>query len=798
MNFRRWLFPLFCALALNSTAFAAGLIIAHDPAQPDRLFPAPEPLPRSIPRSRPLPPGCVLEMTSHRVEARIKDQFAVTEIAQEFRNPTGQRLEGTFLFPVPKGAQLRKFTMEIDGKPVEAELLAAEKARGIYEDIVRRQQDPALLEFLERDLYKVRIFPIEPRSTRKVTLSYEQLLTSDSGLVRFAYPLSVEKFSAKPIEKVSLKIALEAGRPLKTIYSPTHDVEITRPGERRATVGYETRGTSETSDFELFFSREDEGVGMSLLTYRANEQDDGYFMLLASPGLLADKSKVLPKDVVFVIDVSGSMAGGKLDQAKKALHFCVENLNDGDHFEIIRFATDVEPLFKEIAAASPANRERARSFITALKPLGGTAIHDALQAGLALRPKVGDRPFLVIFLTDGLPTVGETNIDRIVAGATGGGHGNARIFCFGIGTDVNTHLLDRITEATRAASQYVLPSEDLEVKVSSFFAKIKDPALTRPELTLPAAAGVSRMYPHPLPDLFSGEQLVVVGRYSGAAKGAAQLSGQAGGEAKRFAEDVEFAQRAAEHDFIPRLWATRRIGWLLDEIRLRGESKELRDEVATLAREHGIVTPYTAWLIVEDEQRRGVRPELQTLRETSANRDALRYSQESIRDLGSVQTGVDAALSSRYGGSAKSAQRAASAAAAPDAVQLDERFLARYGNSRGSQASTATPVPNQVSPQVALPSPARPAQLVEQLAPSQIAQQTQTAGGKTFYQNGTQWIDADLQKHASARRVKIRFGSNDYFALIKRSPAVAKWTALGTEVQFVFESVIYEISGSGP
>jgi Ca-activated chloride channel family protein len=190
------------------------LILVNDPTQPERFFIPPEPDPRPWPRRRPLPPGCVLEMTAHRVQARIKDQFAVTEIEQEFKNPTGRRLEGTFLFPVPKGASLRKFTMEIDGKPVSAELLAADKARGIYEDIVRRQRDPALLEFIERDLYKVRIFPIEPHSVKKVAFSYEQLLVSDGGLVRFVYPLSVEKFSSRPIEKVSLKVDLEAGRPL--------------------------------------------------------------------------------------------------------------------------------------------------------------------------------------------------------------------------------------------------------------------------------------------------------------------------------------------------------------------------------------------------------------------------------------------------------------------------------------------------------------------------------------------------------------------------------------------------------
>ncbi len=795
MNFRRWL-PLFLvSLSLNSTSFAAGLIIVNDPAQPDRLLRPPDAIPRHGPNSRPLPPGCVLEMTAHRVEARIKEQFAVTEIAQEFKNPTNLRLEGTFLFPVPKGAQLRKFTMEIDGKPVSAELLAADKAQGIYEDIVRRQRDPALLEFIERDLYKVRIFPIEPHSTKKVTLSYEQLLVSDSGLVRFVYPLSVAKFSAKPIENVSLKLELEAGRPLKSIYSPTHEVDIARKSERRALVGYETKGTPEVSDFELYFSREDEGVGMSLLTYRLADTGDGYFLLLASPGVVVDKQKVLPKDVVFVVDTSGSMAGGKLEQAKKALAFCVENLNEGDRFELLRFSTDTEPLFQELAAANDLNRKRAREFIARLKPLGGTAINDSLQASLKLRPKSGDRPFIVIFLTDGLPTVGETQIDRIVTNVTGGENSNTRIFCFGIGNDVNTHLLDRITEATRAASQYVLPSEDLEVKLSSFFTKIKDPVLTRPELILPEGARVSRVYPNPLPDLFNGEQLVVVGRYANPTKGAAKLTGKAGSETKAFAEDIEFARRADEHDFIPRLWATRRIGWLLDEIRLRGESKELKDEVATLAREHGIVTPYTAWLIVEDEQRRGVRPEMQTLRETSANRDALSYSQESIRELGRAQTGVDAALSSRYGSGARAAQR--TAAAAPE-KELDERFLARYGTGNSSHPNRAAGASNPVTPAVTLPSPTRSATDEGQLKPSQVTQQTQTVGGKTFYQNSAHWLDAEIQKHASARRVKLRFGSPEYFSLLKKSPTVAKWIALGANVQFVFEGVIYEIIEFAP
>lgn len=782
MKLLRWLPLLLAALTLPTNIFAAGLILVHDPARPHYFLPSPEP------RPRPLPPGFVLEVTSHRVEARIKEQYAVTEIAQEFKNPTGRRLEGTFLFPVPRGALLRKFTLEIDGKPVAAELLAADKARGIYEDIVRRQNDPALLEFVERDLYRVRIFPIEPHATRKVTFSYEQLLVADAGLVRYVYPLAVEKFSAKPVGRVSLKLDLSGSRPLKSIYSPTHDVAITRRGGGRATVGYETAGASETSDFELFFSRDDAGVGMSLLTYRADDSQDGYFLLLASPGLVAEKDRVLPKDVVFVVDTSGSMAGGKLDQAKQALHFCVENLNAQDRFEVLRFATDLEPLFQTLTPVDDASRQQARDFITRLKPLGGTAINDSLQAALKLRPAAGERPFIVIFLTDGLPTVGETNIDRIVATTTGDTQTNTRIFCFGIGTDVNTHLLDRITEATRAASQYVLPNEDLEVKLSSFFAKIKDPVLTQPGLSMPAAARVSRRYPQPLPDLFNGEQLVVVGRYARAASGVALLTGQAGGELKQFAENLEFAERAEDHDFIPRLWATRRIGWLLDEIRLRGESKELKDKVAMLAREHGIVTPYTAWLIVEDEQRRGVRRENQTLRETSANRDALRFSEENYTNLGRSQSGVDAAMSARYGSGARTAQRVAPAAAAPDAAVQDERFVSRYGGgavrSRSSVMSSSAGGGASAQP--------------PQLTPSQLAQQTQSIAGKTFFQHGAQWVDAEVQKHPDARRVTVAFGSAEYFALLKRGATVAKWAAIGQQVQFVFEGMIYEVTAPTP
>src|SRR4029079_11333200 len=168
----------------------------------------------------------------HHVTVDIKDQVAVTSVDQEFVNPNGQQLEGTYLFPLPAGAHIDKFSMDINGKMQEAELLPADKARSIYEDIVRRHRDPALLEYVGKGAFRVRIFPIEPNSTKRVRLKYTQLLKADSGLVEYTYPLNTEKFSARPLKDVSVKVDLNCKRPIKSVYSPSHNVDIRRHGDR--------------------------------------------------------------------------------------------------------------------------------------------------------------------------------------------------------------------------------------------------------------------------------------------------------------------------------------------------------------------------------------------------------------------------------------------------------------------------------------------------------------------------------------------------------------------------------------
>ena len=381
-----------------------------------------------------VPPGhypfAPLEVTEHHVEVKIKGQVATTSVDQEFFNPNDQRLEGIYLFPVPKGAHIDKFSMDIGGKQVDAELLDASKARAMYEEIVRKMRDPALLEYAGRDVFKVRIFPIEPHSRKRVRLTYSALVKQELGALSYIYPLGTEKFSAKPIKSLSLRVELDAEQPLASIYSPSHKVDIKREGDNRAVIGYEGQNEKPEGDFELVFTQASKDLGFNLLSYRSGSED-GYFVLLAAPAVKPKDSA--PKDVVFVLDSSGSMAGPKLEQAKRALEFCVANLNAEDRFEIIRFSTETEPLFDNLVSATKENRTKASEFISRIQAMGGTDISGALQTALKRKENAArseGTPFVIIFLTDGLPTVGETSEEAILSSVSKSGT-SVRVFPFG-------------------------------------------------------------------------------------------------------------------------------------------------------------------------------------------------------------------------------------------------------------------------------------------------------------------------------------------------------------------------------
>lgn len=763
MNAPKMLLVTCClVLATVQSSPADGLIIIRPPI--DRPWPHPVP---------PVPHGhfsfAPLGVNYHRVSVDVNGLAATTSVDQEFHNPNNTRLEGTYVFPLPPGAHIDRFSMDIDGKMTEAELLPADKAKSLYEEIVRQMKDPALLEYVGRDAFKVRIYPIEPRSNKRIRITYTQLLKADNGLAEYVYPLNTEKFSSTLIKDVSVKVSIHGDTPLKSIYCPSHGAEIKRHGENAAVVGFEARDVRPDSDFKVVFSRKPEPLGIDLICSRTTGAADGYFLLMASPGHTAPAT-VQPKDICFVLDTSGSMAGPKLDQAKKALRFCLANLNPDDRFEVIRFSTEAEPVLNSLAKADKENIARADAAVAAFKPIGGTAIGEALDKALALRKADNERPYLVVFLTDGLPTIGETREDPLVDQVRKSNSSSTRIFSFGIGNDVNTHLLDRIATETRAISQYVSEKEDIEVKLSNFYGKIKDPVFCDLKLSFSNPdIRITQLQPGKLPDLFNGDMLVVFGRYAGAGTAQVKISGIFNGQPRDFSADATFAETQANNEYIAQLWATRRVGWLLDQIRLNGENSELRDEVTRLAREFGIVTPYTAYLILEDEKKRGVPVAMRNMQELEADHRV--YAQAAGRMKSLAVEAADEA--SRSGGSA-----------------LDNSSSLAGLKAQTAGGSFAPAVRRELAKSSANPAASGGYRAEQSL---NYATQARNLNGRTFYQNGTVWTDSTAQANRDLRQVNIRFNSDEYFDIMRRHPSATQWLSLGNNLDLVIDGTIYQI-----
>ncbi len=587
MSARRLLVAVVVSVALLSAAspaLADGIIIPDPPC----IVPCPPPWP-------PVPEPDWLTIRYHRVTVTIADQVATTHVDQLFVNEHNWEVEGTYIFPVPEGAVVSDFTMWVDGERMTAEVLDAEQARAIYEEIVRNRRDPALLEYVGRDALRLRIFPIPPGGERRVELEYTQVLPMEEGRVRYVYPLDTERFSDRPIEEVSIRVEIESPDPIRTLYSPTHqsDLYIERDGEYRATVGYEETDVLPDQDFELDYTVSAEEVGLSLLTYR-EPPDDGFFLLLAAPSVEVDPDRVVPRDIFLVFDVSGSMDGEKIEQARQAAIYILRHLNEGDRFNIIAFSSGLRLYANSLRPSAEA--EEAVAWVRRLEASGGTDINRALLEALS-QADVG-RNTVLIFLTDGQPTEGETDIADILDNSAGAAPDGVRLFPFGVGDDVNTALLDGLAEQHHGSTGYVRPGEAIDEEVSAFYARISAPVLTDLDFDF-GSVTAEEIYPDPLPDLFAGTQLIVAGRYRGDGPARIVLSGQVNGERREYIYEGTFRASGGD-DFIPRLWAARKIGYLLTQIRLHGEREEWVEAVVDLSTRYGIITPYTSFLIEEN------------------------------------------------------------------------------------------------------------------------------------------------------------------------------------------------------
>jgi Ca-activated chloride channel family protein len=628
---------------------------------------------------------------------------------------------------------------------VEARVLEKDEARQIYEDIVRQRRDPALLEYVGRNAFQARIYPIPAHGEKRVELEYSEVLSMDQGLVKYLYPLNTEKFSSRPIEDVSVSIELHSNEAIKAIYSPSHDIAVDREGDYSARIGYEDYDVKPDRDFELYYSISEEDFGLNLVSYR-ERGEDGFFLLLVAPRLEVDEREVIAKDVIFVLDTSGSMRGEKLEQAKDALEFVLDELNDEDRFNIVTFSTGVRQYENRLRPAD--ERREARRFVRNLTASGGTDINRALLE--ALDQVDEERPTIIIFLTDGLATEGEIETDRILDNVDDAASDNVRIFAFGVGDDVNTILLDTMAEAHRGASAYVRPGEDIDEEVSAFYAKVSTPLLSDIELDF-GDIRVEDTYPYPLPDLFAGTQLVLVGRYRKGGDTTITLEGEVNDRLQRFKyEDVHFRDRGGD-EFIPRLWATRKIGYLLSQIRLHGESRELVDEIVDLSVRYGIITPYTSFLVDETED---------VLSEEGRDRVAEQQ----------YQTMATATPAPAYGAGAVDKSEAESGLRGAETVPMAPGAMPSAGDRGGGGWEEVVPVREVVK----------------------------YVGDKTFVFQDDVWIDTayDVDKMTTT---KISFGSDNYFELLAARPDWGKYFALSTHVIVVLEGTAYEVvEGDAP
>jgi Ca-activated chloride channel family protein len=736
---------------------AQGVIVPRQRCPPNA-----ECVQRALPRSLPI--------SSIKVETKIAQQVATTHVEQVFRNDTDVVLEGTYFFPVPETASVSEFAIWDGTRRLVGEVRSREEARRIYDEIVRRQRDPGLLEYAGKDLFQASIFPIPPHADKKLELTYTQVLRAESGTVSYRYPLGTGH-NLVSIGQVSGTVEIEGKEPVRNIYSPSHAVDVSRSkaDERRARVSFESAGR-EPQDFQLFYTLSDADFGMSLLTHREPGKD-GYFLLTISPKDTWAESEYASKDIVFVLDTSGSMnEEGKMEKARAALLFGIRSLRDTDRFNVISFAGEEHLMEGGLIAADASGRARGVDFVQKLRANGGTNIDGAMLAALRQFDR-NDRPKMLVFLTDGLPTVGETNPQRIIENARTQRREGMRLFTFGVGYDVNTVLLDKLASENGGTSDYVEPKEDLEVKVSSFFSKVNYPVLT--DLSIDwGGVDADLLYPHALPDLFRGAQVTLIGRYRNASdlkNIRLRLSGKTNRQSREFAyENLRFPLNSDDNDFLPRLWATRRVGWLMEQVRASGEQKELHDEIVDLGTRYGIVTPYTSYLALE----------------SNGEDDAMRVTSEARR--GRVPSGA--------GGSGNLVNRQAAdlstmAPPMPAATPIPLNAPQQQQNSNAS------------APKVSGVGAVRESVTVTRMKDADRAESEGRSGavknvaGKTFYlREGDVWTDAEFKADAKLTETAVAFGSDAYFDLIKREPKLADYFSLGERVVVVFKGHVYRVT----
>jgi Ca-activated chloride channel family protein len=550
------------------------------------MFPGPYPTP--------------LTVAYHRVTVDIDNGVARTSVDQEFVNETDQSLsQGRYVFPVPEGAVVGEFAVEVDGAVKQAEVMGRETATELFRQAMVSSKDAALLDYGRNGAYAVSLTPIAPGGRQRVVISYEEVLGKEDGLSRYLYPLSTERFSMGLIDSVVIDVTIRNQGAITSVYSPSHTVELSRQSSHTVRALYRAVSVRPNRDFELFYKLSDSDISFHLFTYKESGHD-GYYLMLITPRYreASASDEIVAKDMVFTIDRSGSMSYTKIEQAREALRFCVDNLRGEDRFSIVTFASEVTSFTNDLTDAAPGTVADAHTFVDGIAANGGTDIESALRRSMGMMVE-GSRPNYVIFLTDGKPTAGITFMDDIVTNVLAANVSGARLYSVGFGYDVNSVLIDRLSEGNGGYALYCDPTDNIETVIGDLYRRIATPVLTDPLLTVEGVETYA-MLPEKLGDLFDGTEIAVYGRYRGRGSATVSLSGTAKTGAVSLSYPAFFPGEHTDYDFVPRLWATRKIAALMTAVKTGDYTREEKDAkidtIETLSVTYGIVTPYTSAL----------------------------------------------------------------------------------------------------------------------------------------------------------------------------------------------------------
>lgn len=669
----------------------------------------------------------------YHINIRIKDQLAITRIDQTFTNPNEFEVDGRYIFPIPDRSVVSNLALSVDGDPVEGRLLSPERSYRTYRRSVREGHNLGIIEHIGTQAFVADVRRIPANSRRHVEFEYSQILPEENELVKYTHPLSLAKSANGPVANLVINMEIESQHELRTINSAAHEVTIDRKNDNQVHISYERTDIDPDDDFQCFYAISDDEFGITLLSHRADKNKDGYFMLLVSPKYEVKKTDVIEKDFIFVLDHSGSMmTRHKIDQAKEALRFCVDNLNDGDRFNLILFNTDISSFADRLHRQDLCSiershhsevlsdhlidirdgREDAITFIEGIEARGGTNINDALLRALAQEPDP-NRPRIIVFLTDGCPTVGVRNSIQILENVAQANRNQSRIFVFGVGYDVNVRFLDKLAADNGGTRNYVEPNEDIEEAVSSLFRKMNEPVLVNAELDFGQII-TKELTPMNLPDLFREDQLMVLGRYENHGDEVIRLSGVIGSEQQEFSKSLHFAEFEMDNDHLPQLWAQRRIVELVDQAALGDDNNELRREIERLSMEYDVITPDTS-----------IEWEVDGSKRYRSNIDGA-YDGNSSKD--------DAVRRS---------------------IEIEERKHARA---------------------------------------KQQYEDIKSYGERSFYRDGELWVDK--QHDRNAETIKIEYGSDEYFELANQSFELAKCLKLSRSMIICHKGVSYQITPS--